>query len=286
MKKGIGFLLILGFVIGLLKVSYAEEKDGNRAAGSRSNQRMRGYSDLMQKDLENYFSDAVAKELIREKKIHTANDIQFLYMEKGDFSKTTSEERLAVFSVLNTPHTGGLDQRIMAVFSKEGKLLDYQALAGDDVAFYEFWHQDGTKYIMVSSISVYQGIEKQTLAMYHVNGSNFEEISMDCLELPDDSFVAFAGNDTLIYYKKPLSDRVEAPTYAYKDMKIYMILKWNGKGQFAEEYKDIKTACVLPDRQHTRCFYILCHCCFSASCIFIARTFNGSPNKVIKPSAS
>ncbi len=232
MKKRMRVCLVAGLAIGMMHVSYAAgSTQAFVAAGKAVSGRNAAHA------LERQLTEQAAGPLVHASEIHASGDMRLEQIKIGNFSQAGSdaEELLAVFELLNTPHTGGLNRKVMALFSKEGELLTYQVLNGDSVDIYDLKHEDGTTYMLVSLVTVYQGVKTQTLTLYHVNGRDFQKVFVKCLELADDAFAAFAGSDTLVCYKKTLSDKPQNPACDDGDMEIYAVLKWDGKGQFAEE---------------------------------------------------
>ncbi len=174
--------------------------------------------------------DRLTKEFIQVSDMADGNDIRLVHMQAGSFSKNNADELFATFQLCNTPHTGGLDSKVIALFSNNLKCLSYQMLPGDSVDIYHLSALNSKNYLLVSMISVNQGIETQTLAMYQITESRFKNISADFLNLPENTFAAFAGNDTLFIYKKPLDN----PNMQYDKQQITIetILKWDENGQF------------------------------------------------------
>lgn len=158
----------------------------------------------------------------------TASDVIINQTFYGSFSKPGAEEVLAVCSILNTPHVGGLGRAAIIILEVDSMdVVAYDEIPADEVWVSSLSMSNGQDRILFAGKSTYQGISSQDVAYYGIQNGQWMEIPAEEFSvLGEDRFYFLTGDVMIGASKSELTGISD----------ITAILKWDQEaGRFILE---------------------------------------------------
>jgi hypothetical protein len=116
---------------------------------------------------------------------------------KGDFTGSGKQELLVIFKLLNTPHAGGLDCSVAAVYDQSTfELISQKTFPSDECNFRILTDNKNRGYLLFSGSSTYQGYTSYKLELWKM-GKELELLYPDNLANADDRKYEIRDEETI-----------------------------------------------------------------------------------------
>lgn len=162
-----------------------------------------------------------------EEDIITIKDIHY-----GNFSSMDEDELLVLFYV-SSPHAGGSDRTIIAIYNKDTLNIKTQkTLAADSVSVYILPSRNGKDYILYIGNTIYQGVPAYSIELFIIQDNEWSTLPVSDYSMDNDLAYTVADN-RLLHIMEIHYDEYINPLYQYK-----YTLYWDDVlGKFANSTK-------------------------------------------------
>jgi hypothetical protein len=147
----------------------------------------------------------------------------------GSFTDSSSSELLALFHA-SSPHVGGLDRTIAAVYDKETMLIKTQeTFAADQVSLYLFSDISGKDNILFIGETTNQGLSSYHIELVEVRENEWVSKPISDEQFEDNYTYAVANNELLHVFSLSYNE-FKKPSFQYK----YTLFWDENEGKFSD----------------------------------------------------
>lgn len=122
----------------------------------------------------------------------------------GNFTNSNTSELLALIGV-DSPHVGGLERTIVAIYNQNTKkLITQKTFIADHVSFYFFDTVTNKTNLLCIMNSMNQGISSSQIQLFEIEENTWIEKEIPQLSTNDDSFYSVSGGVYLHIFERKL----------------------------------------------------------------------------------